>query len=318
MHTLSALLFCLFAFLASFAVFLSNRLYRLHHQPFLQAYTLHLAFWNGHALVMIMQYILGAVFLPPAAQFPLTIATGPLVILLLALSLNFLVLFVVRLTGKTITRAFPILYLCVWGLLLVTFALTVGRLPISEAGAFPSIYSLLVSFLKVGTVLFSMIFLLFQARVTDDRLKRQHFQYIGWIYLAGFSLFQLSVFGFFQVHRLPNLDYLIGFLQLGYHFPVLMVLSRFLNQQSVTRPLMPPQPDLEEQLSKLGISQREAEIIGLILRGFSNKEIGDKLFISLDTVKKHIFNIYKKVGVKNRLQLSYFIQNRLGSPPGNM
>lgn len=317
MHTLSALIFCLFAFLASFAVFLSHRLFRLHHQPFLPAYTLHLAFWNGHALVMIMQYILGSVFLPPEARFPLTMATAPLVILLLALSLYFLVVFVMQLTGKTMTRGFPFIYLCIWGLVLMTFALAAGRPPISDAAAFPRIHSLMVFILKIGTVLFSVIFLLFQARVTDDRLKRQYFQYIGWIYLAGFSLFQLSLSGFLRFHRLPHLDYLIAFLQIGYQFPVLIVLSRYLNRQAVTRPLVPPHPDLEERLSNLGISPREAEIIGLILRGFSNKEIAEKLFISLETVKKHIFHVYKKVGVKNRLQLSYFIQNRLGSPPGN-
>ena len=317
MHTLSALLFCLFAFLASTAVFLSQRLYRIHHQPFLQAYTLHLAFWNGHALVMIMQYILGAVFLPPAAQSPLAIATGPLIALFLALSLYFLVVFVIQLTGKTTTRGFSFIYLCIWGLLLMTFALTAGKLSISEAAALPRLHSLMVFILKIGTVFFSMIFLLFQARVTDDRLKRQYFQYIGWIYLAGFSLFQLSVSGFFRAYRLPHLDYLIAFLQIGYQFPVLIVLSRFLKRQSVTRPLMPPQPDLEGRLSILGISQREAEIVALILRGFSNKEIAENLFISLETVKKHIFNVYKKVGVKNRLQLSYFIQHRLGSPPGD-
>jgi len=56
----------------------------------------------------------------------------------------------------------------------------------------------------------------------------------------------------------------------------------------------------------------------LILRGFSNKEIGDNLFISLETVKKHVSNIYKKLSVKNRLQLSFFIQNRLGLPPGDL
>ena len=317
MHTLSALLFCLFAFLASFAVFLSHRLYRIHHQPSLQAYTVHLAFWNGHALVMIMQYILGAVFLPPDARFPLTMATAPLIILLLALSLYFLVVFVMQLTGKMMTRGFPFIYLFIWGLVLMTFALAAGSPPVSNTMAFPRIHALLVGGLKIGTVLFSVIFVLFQARVTDDRIKRQYFRYIGWIYLAGFSFFQLSVFGFFRAHRLPNLDYLIAFLQIGYQFPVLAVLSRFLSRQAVTRSLMPPQPDLEEQLSNLGISQREAEIVALILRGFSNKEIAEKLFISLETVKKHLFHIYKKVGVKNRLQLSYFIQNRLGSPPGN-
>lgn len=315
MHTLSVLIFCLFALLAGFAVLLAHRLFRLYRQPFLQAYTLHLAFWNGHALVMIMQYILGSVFLPPSAQTPLAMASGPLVILLLALSLHFLVLFVVQLAGKNLPRIFPLFYLLAWGILLVTFSFWVGRKPLLGTATLPGIYSLLIFVLKVGTVLFSMMFLLIQARITDDRLNQRYFRSIAWTYLAGFSLFQLSVSRLIPVYRLPIHDYMIAFFQLVYHFPVLVLLSHFLSHKAVARPPVSVLPDLEKYLSALGISQREAEITSLILRGFSNKEIGDKLFISLETVKKHISNIYRKLGIKNRLQLSYFIQNQLDLPP---
>jgi hypothetical protein len=61
-RTLSVFIFILFFFLAGFAFLLAYRLSRHHRHSYLQTYTLHLAFWNGHALVMIMQYILGSVF----------------------------------------------------------------------------------------------------------------------------------------------------------------------------------------------------------------------------------------------------------------
>ncbi|OGD22571.1 MAG: hypothetical protein A2Y69_00875 [Candidatus Aminicenantes bacterium RBG_13_59_9] len=41
----------------------------------------------------------------------------------------------------------------------------------------------------------------------------------------------------------------------------------------------------------------------LVLRGSSNKDIGQKLFISASTVRNHISNIYQKLGVRNRLDL---------------
>ncbi len=59
---------------------------------------------------------------------------------------------------------------------------------------------------------------------------------------------------------------------------------------------------------KYNISEREQEIVDLIIKGKSNKEIEDELFISIRTVKSHNYNIYKKTGVKNRLELISLIQ----------
>lgn len=63
------------------------------------------------------------------------------------------------------------------------------------------------------------------------------------------------------------------------------------------------QPDLDSALEQYAITNREKEIIQLVLEGKSNKEIEDALFISIKTVKYHIFNIYQKLNIKNRLQL---------------
>ena len=44
------------------------------------------------------------------------------------------------------------------------------------------------------------------------------------------------------------------------------------------------------------------------MQGKTNKEIEDDLFISIKTVKAHLYNVYKKMGVKNRLELINKIQ----------
>lgn len=51
------------------------------------------------------------------------------------------------------------------------------------------------------------------------------------------------------------------------------------------------------------LSQREYEVFQCLISGMSNQEIQDKLFISLPTVKKHLSNIYQKLGVDGRRQL---------------
>jgi DNA-binding CsgD family transcriptional regulator len=51
------------------------------------------------------------------------------------------------------------------------------------------------------------------------------------------------------------------------------------------------------------ISKRERTILELVLKGKTNNEIADQLFISPNTVRNHIYNIYGKTQVKNRIQL---------------
>lgn len=60
------------------------------------------------------------------------------------------------------------------------------------------------------------------------------------------------------------------------------------------------------------LSEREREIVQLVASGYRNKEIGEKLFISPQTVKNHMHNIFDKLGVSDRLELVlYAIHHRL-------
>ncbi len=60
---------------------------------------------------------------------------------------------------------------------------------------------------------------------------------------------------------------------------------------------------------KQSISKRESEIIGFICEGMSNKEIALDLSISEQTVKHHIYNIYKKFGINSRVELINIIHS---------
>ena len=77
------------------------------------------------------------------------------------------------------------------------------------------------------------------------------------------------------------------------------------------------EPKVLEFLNQYGISRREWEIVQLICNGKSNKEIEDKLFISMATVKDHVHNIYSKTGVKNRVQLTNLVNNFLNDQAGS-
>jgi len=58
----------------------------------------------------------------------------------------------------------------------------------------------------------------------------------------------------------------------------------------------------EERQRELGITRRELEILELIARGLSNREIAEKLFVSENTVKTHSSRLFDKLDVKRRTQ----------------
>ena len=66
----------------------------------------------------------------------------------------------------------------------------------------------------------------------------------------------------------------------------------------------------DEYLSQAGISEREYDVLVQLSRGLSNQEIADKLFVSSNTVKTHISNLYSKLQVKRRTQAVQLAKER--------
>jgi len=68
--------------------------------------------------------------------------------------------------------------------------------------------------------------------------------------------------------------------------------------------------DFPNEISrKFDLTKRELEIINLIDKGYSNKDISNKLFISSHTVKTHIMNIFKKADVTSRTSLMHKLKD---------
>ena len=58
------------------------------------------------------------------------------------------------------------------------------------------------------------------------------------------------------------------------------------------------------------LTERETEIMCLVAAGMSNRQIAEKLVLSPGTVKIHVHNIYSKLGVKNRVDLTLYAQKK--------
>jgi two-component system nitrate/nitrite response regulator NarL len=65
-----------------------------------------------------------------------------------------------------------------------------------------------------------------------------------------------------------------------------------------------------------GLTSREAEVVGMVTEGCSNREIAGRMNITEDTVKRHLTNIFDKVGMSSRLELALFaLKHGLGTEP---
>ena len=64
---------------------------------------------------------------------------------------------------------------------------------------------------------------------------------------------------------------------------------------------------LDEVTQRYSLTHREREVLGLLLKGYSNKEISEAEFISVGTVKTHTHNLYVKLGVSNRREATRLI-----------
>ena len=85
--------------------------------------------------------------------------------------------------------------------------------------------------------------------------------------------------------------------------------SAFLTRSEVVQPEATSAPDIS------ALTRREGEIVELLARGQRSQEISETLSISVETVKVHIQHIYRKMGVKNRVEMILLLKSRHSTPP---
>jgi DNA-binding NarL/FixJ family response regulator len=82
---------------------------------------------------------------------------------------------------------------------------------------------------------------------------------------------------------------------------------------SLTRKLLNfHQQNQRKDKEENSLTEREREVLACLVEGLTNKEIGERLFVSDKTVKIHVSNIFKKLNVKSRSQvIIHAVQNKL-------
>ena len=82
------------------------------------------------------------------------------------------------------------------------------------------------------------------------------------------------------------------------------VIRRFVANEEAPPPPQMPSPAVPRERERSPLSLREGEIVNLVAQGFKNKDMAEKMFISEQTVKNHLHNIFEKLDVSDRLELA--------------
>lgn len=106
----------------------------------------------------------------------------------------------------------------------------------------------------------------------------------------------------------PGLLILAIVLPATHALPFVWITKSFLPEAGVVQTGVQGAEVLGALAERHSLTPREREIVGHLLKGSSNAEIADTLFISVGTVKNHVYSIYRKLGVKNRGQLFSYVR----------
>ncbi|TOG45339.1 helix-turn-helix transcriptional regulator, partial [Vibrio parahaemolyticus] len=69
--------------------------------------------------------------------------------------------------------------------------------------------------------------------------------------------------------------------------------------------------NVSEPAIEVELTRREIQVLKMLKEGGSNMEIADSLFISEHTIKSHLYNIFRKLEVKNRTQATSWAKRNL-------
>ncbi|MEO3404980.1 helix-turn-helix transcriptional regulator [Mucilaginibacter sp. CAU 1740] len=169
-------------------------------------------------------------------------------------------------------------------------------------------YGMIIPFLYALVLLWAM-FRAIRQKHKQNRDARQYLEEIM-MYLAISPWASLTVFGFVEESQIVEVLFTnTGIIAVSFLFIWQSIKNtrdeyrRLLNLSQSTTP-----QSLEQNARIYGLTKTELEIIQYLRSGMSNREIAETLFISEETVKKHLYNTFKKTNVKNRQALIHKLQ----------
>lgn len=278
---------------------LMSRAYRL---PFLKPFAGFLGFNNALALVNLTSAYACANLIGFCAIGRYTVLGGILgpVARISQVGIVYALFAVARgFAGRRLSAGFNRWFGAGTGLLAASYAVTALAPRGSALWLWTARAQIVVFFAGVLAILGVLAGLVLSARRIADPSERRAVCMFGTAYFAIYAVFVLTFPLPDPVQFIPNA---LGLLAINL-FPFLWLGKPFAKAYAAAPATVSDRDSFEAFCRTRGLTPREADIIGLILRGKSNADIEKALFISIHTVKNHITNIHQKLGVRSRWQL---------------
>jgi DNA-binding CsgD family transcriptional regulator len=298
------------------AIFLSFQLMKRYSVSFVNSYFYYLVFlyiFGAYTLAGsgILEYIFGLMEVEERVVQSSRLFSIFLGIPFLVLALFMLIRSVQDFFQKKVRSLLIGIYFILGLLAFFLYGFFTVRLSRFEQGEYETLITVQQwGFLALSLTMYTLAFLLtfLQSRSIPDHGKKRFIRIFGLWYLL-YMILTCTAFLLISLHL--AVPHIFIFIFLAWHLIPILFLNLYLEKYHGNKANL--QEDFESKLTlfveKYEISKREREVIQLICRGLSNQEIGDSLFISLQTVKDHIHRIFVKTGVKNRVQLTNMIRS---------
>lgn len=119
-------------------------------------------------------------------------------------------------------------------------------------------------------------------------------------------VFSVLIFVLFLLFQVSTYSINSGNLKMEFAIAVIaivfFIVGIYINKRSLHKPINNFKEINHKKIQDLDITAREYEVLQGISEGLSNKEIGDKLFVSESTIKTHVSNLLVKLDAKRRTQ----------------
>ena len=170
-----------------------------------------------------------------------------------------------------------------------------------------------------GMIFAALLCLVPGFRRLAEPVQRRLARNLGVLYIAGFLAPYLISLGLLPLPGGLAAFWIVIFATFfGVSLPPFAYLTLYLRRHRLPVPMPAATPEsIEAALAAFELTQREAEIVPLIAAGLTNDEIAERLFIASKTVKNNISSIYRKMGMRNRVELTNCLRRQMERSPAD-